>query len=554
MARGSASLNFSGTADEERALPDAADCYAALFAPLDRLLCAGGDDRLSLIGQTGLNIYGCKSAPRPGTLSFSSSTASSISGRAYDHARDAQLRLVEEAAAAGIVESFDLHIEQLRGSLRTFLGLEGSGAEVVFSPSGTDAQVQALLLTGFYLGTPLTSVVVGSDQTGSGTAYTSGARHFGSRTARGKSVLKGSHIAAAMEDFASIEIPFAVPDGSFRSMDEMDRLVVDAVAAEIDKGRTVLLQAMHASKFGWRAPSDVCLAHIADVWPSSVQIVVDACQMRLSPARIADFLSRGYLVLFTGSKFYGGPPLSGGLLIPKQISDALAAARELPEGLCDYADHSDLPVTWAGMRRKLTRQPNFGQWLRWEAALEEICAYQALPIAYRKAVLAGLAYSIPDVLRSSPWLEPLPAPSSFSCYERFADEFVAPTIFPFLIHDDNGALEPDTVAEIHRALNHNIAGELGCAATPDELSLAAELCHVGQPVRLTLPGGRVTAALRIAIGSRNLFEAWTSGTSDAAIAHILADVTLVIRKLNLILKNRHPAGYPERAVEMSHGR
>ena len=103
MAPGSALLNFSGLAEDR----PSADCYAALFAPLDQLLCAGGDERIALIGKTGLNAYGCKPAPRRDVIAFSSSTASSISERAYVHARDAQLRLVEEAAARGILESFD---------------------------------------------------------------------------------------------------------------------------------------------------------------------------------------------------------------------------------------------------------------------------------------------------------------------------------------------------------------------------------------------------------------------------------------------------------------
>jgi selenocysteine lyase/cysteine desulfurase len=546
MAPGSAFLNFSGPAEDRRS----ADCYAALFAPLDQHLCAGGDERIALIGKTGLNAYGCKPAPRRDVIAFSSSTASSISERAYVHARDAQLRLVEEAAVGGILQSFDSHIEQLRGSLRSMLGLENSGAEILFSASGTDSQLQALFLAGMQLGTPLTCIVAGSDQTGSGTAYTAGARHFATRTARGKSVLKGSHIVAA-DGFASLEVPFAGVDGAFRSADEMDRLVLDAVAQEIGKGRKVLLQAMHASKFGWRAPSQSCLEQIAATWPGSVQVVIDACQMRLSPERIAGFLARGYLVLFTGSKFFCGPPLSGGLLVPKTLSQSLATANEPPAGLVDYADRSDLPMAWSGVRNRLPLDPNFGQWLRWEAALAEMRAYQSLPAAYRKNVLAALAYAIPRALRSSRWLEPLAAPAGFVCDIDCGDEFSAPTIFAFVLRDENGVLDCETVAEIHRALNRDIGLELSFAATPDENGLAAKICHIGQPVKLKLPNGRSTSVLRIAIGSRTLFDAWPAGDSDRAAARILADVGTVISKIDLILKDRQPlAG---RTLEMSHG-
>ncbi len=544
MAPGNALPNISGSADKSNWGSSAADSYAALFAPLDHLLHAGGDERLALTGHSGLNIYGCKPAPRPEAICFSSSTASSISIRAYRRARDAQLRLVEQAAVSGFLESFESHSENMRGSVRRYLGLEGSGAEIVFSPSGTDAQLHALLLSGLSLGFPLTSIVAGSDQTGSGTTYTAGARHFGSCTARGKFVLKGSHISGSPEEIQTVEIPFADCDGIFRSTDEMDRLVFDAVVTEIGKGRKVLLQAMHASKLGWRAPSDECLARIANTWPAAVQIVIDACQMRISRSRIAEYLSRGYLILFTGSKFFSGPPFSGGLLVPKTLSEKFEQAHGTPRGLFDYADRADLPLAWANLRRELALEPNFGQWLRWEAAMEEMRDYYALPIAYRKAVLAGLAEAIPKAIHSSCRLEPLGSPyNEYTDAER-DEEFVAPTIFPFLIRGDKDLLDGNSIVEIYRALNRNIASEIGFGATPHEISLAAQLCHIGQPVKIKLPGGNATAALRIAIGSRNLFEAWSPAGAAPAVEAILTDVDTVLQKIHLILKNRDQAAAP----------
>lgn len=58
------------------------------------LMSAGGDDRITLDEQSGLNSYGC--APEPiRAISYSSSTASSISAPAYAHAHAVhhQLRL-----------------------------------------------------------------------------------------------------------------------------------------------------------------------------------------------------------------------------------------------------------------------------------------------------------------------------------------------------------------------------------------------------------------------------------------------------------------------------
>jgi hypothetical protein len=67
-----------------------ASAMADLLMPLDRLLGCGGDPRLSIDPASGLNGYGCQPFPCPGTLSFASSTATSISERAYDRARIAR--------------------------------------------------------------------------------------------------------------------------------------------------------------------------------------------------------------------------------------------------------------------------------------------------------------------------------------------------------------------------------------------------------------------------------------------------------------------------------
>ena len=79
-----------------------AAAMAELFAPLDRLLGCGGDPRLRLNPATAANEYGCQPFPCPDTLSFSSSTATSISERAYARAGDARDQLMRSAIAVGI--------------------------------------------------------------------------------------------------------------------------------------------------------------------------------------------------------------------------------------------------------------------------------------------------------------------------------------------------------------------------------------------------------------------------------------------------------------------
>src|SRR6202042_1748375 len=96
---------------------------AELFLPLDHLLGGGGDPRLSIDAASGVNGYGCRPFPCPDTLSFASSTATSISERAYDRAGKARESLMRSAIAVGIDAAFDARVESMRDELKACLGI-----------------------------------------------------------------------------------------------------------------------------------------------------------------------------------------------------------------------------------------------------------------------------------------------------------------------------------------------------------------------------------------------------------------------------------------------
>jgi hypothetical protein len=158
---------------------------------------------------------------------------------------------------------------------------------------------------------------------------------------------------------------------------------------------------MDSSKLGWRPPSETCLEEIAARWPEQVQVVVDACQMRLGLPRLKQYLDRAYIVIITGSKFFTGPPFSGALLVPAELSNALATTQIMP-GLREYSSRSDWPMSWQSLRSRFPIRTNFGQWLRWEAALEEIRAYHDVPREFRSRALAEFGEGVRRIMGSSP--------------------------------------------------------------------------------------------------------------------------------------------------------
>jgi hypothetical protein len=510
-----------------------ASAMAELFAPLDRLLGSGGDPRLTINPASGLNEYGCQPFPCPDTLSFSSSTATSISQRAYDRAHEARDSLMQSAIAIGIEAAFDARVEAMREELKACLGLSRTQADVVFSPSGTDSQLQALFLTRARLSSALTTVIVAADQTGSGTVNTARGCHFNAVTANGTRVRKGEPITGLAHSVNSVALRLFDEAGDIRPQPASDATVLGAVESAIASGNRVLLQVMDSSKFGWRAPSAQCLDEISMRWPDQVQIVVDACQMRLGRTRLRNYLDRGYLVLITGSKFFTGPPFSGALLVPSTLAQEVDTAGDIASGLLEYSSRSDWPKSWPGLRSRFPVRANFGQWLRWEAALEEIRAYYSVPDDFRRIALETFGDGVEQIIASSPSLRLLP-PQTRSPGEGVDDDEMAQrTIFPFVIRHGDRVFSLEHTKKLYRALARSIAH----ADSADDPAVATTPCLIGQPVALGVGEGQPAAALRICAGARLVTEAWSSDADIARknLQRELGNVGAIVAKIEWLL-------------------
>jgi len=504
-----------------------------LFAPLNDLLTCGGDPRLTVDPDRGLNEYGCRPMPSPQIWSFASSTASSISERAYNRAGLAREEMMRSAIATGLEAAFDARTEEMREELKAHLQLSAADVDVVFSPSGTDSQLHALFLARSLLGPALTTVVVGSDQTGSGTAYTARGRHFSTLTACGRPVRKDAPIDGLSGD--SVEVPLFGWARDVRARADDDAAVLDAIDAAVENGASALLQIMDSSKLGWRSPSEACLDEIANRWPDQVLIVVDACQMRLGRRRMRTYLDRGYMVLITGSKYFGGPAFSGALLVPTGLSRSLDRGEGIAPGLLDYASRSDWPKRWAALRSRFESRPHLGQWLRWEAALEEIRTYYRVPDAFRAMALGQLRAGIEGLIMLSPSLRLVGPGTKAGGIED--EEFAHPTIFPFTLHRHRGPLSADHCRVVYRALAQDLREAIG--GSEADRAIAAQRCLIGQPVRLELRDAEPTAALRLCVGARLVTETWSPDARAAQqnLQRELDRIASIVAKIELLLEH-----------------
>jgi hypothetical protein len=374
---------------------------------------------------------------------------------------------------------------------------------------------------------------VAADQTGSGTVNTSRGCHFSAATANGSQVRKGEPIAGLAPFVNSVALRLFDEAGDIRPRAASDAMVLGAVEGAIANGSHVLLQVMDSSKFGWRAPSEACLDEISRRWPDQVQIVVDACQMRLGRTRLRNYLDRGYLVLMTGSKFFTGPPFSGALLVPSALARDLDTAGDIAPGLLEYTSRSDWPKSWPALRSRFPVRANFGQWLRWEAALEEIRAYYSVPDKFRLSALATFGEGVEWIIASSPSLRLLP-PQQRSDGEGDDDELSRRTIFPFVIRRGDRILSLEQCKKLYRALARDVVDE---ASADAPVAVAAKPCLIGQPVALGYGEEQPTAALRICAGARLVSEAW-SPDADIARGNLqreLGHVGTVVAKIEWLL-------------------
>lgn len=501
--------------------------------PLEEILTSGGDARLSLASDR-RNSYGCTPFPRVSVLDFGSSTASNISEAAFVCAQNFQAQMWLDTARLGASCALDVNVDRARQKLRKLLGVPG--AEIVFSPSGTDAQLQVIFLATALLGRPLTTVIAGSDQTGSGTTHTARGHHFSDRTSLGTVVQKGTPASGLAGDIRTISVPFCDAVGHLRTVREMDGAIYAAVADAVGRGEKVLLQAMDSSKLGWRAPSIACIDHISAAWPDEVCVVIDACQMRVGRERLKDYLARGYLVLLTGSKFFTGPAFSGALLMPQSKATHVDMSYGPASALSAYSTCHDWPPHWQNLRAALPDRCNHGQWLRWEAALHEMEAYFAVPPGFRDELFRTLAIHIPAIIAASSGLK-LMAPPQGAADMSPEGEMSHPTIFPFVPHSAGQALAPEQCVGLYRAMGQDLSGRLSPDAADDDCRMARQVCEIGQPVTLGhVPG----AALRICVSARHASTQWNRSQSvQDAVQSVLTGARAVVGKLDWLIANPH---------------
>ncbi len=569
-------ISLNSSAPFEAAL-ELATKYSPIANPTEFILTQQGDERLLIDPGTGLNKYGCSPRPRPEAITFSSCTASSVSEFGYREAELLRHRLMQTLPRGNLAAQYEVEIENVRAALKDLLYLD-SRTHVILSSSGTDVELYPLVLLSSGTGvspvsscsdrageTPaplqkLINIVVAPDEVGSGTVQAAGGRHFGTRTPLGASVKQGSAISG-LEAVEVISIPIRGNDGAKLGVGELRQRVSDATFDAVKRADNVILHLVDNSKTGIVAPDADLALELKKVYGSKVTVLVDAAQFRLERRNLQRYLAHGFWVLISGSKFFTGPPFGGALLIPDFKAGGDDAP--FPAGFADYFTRSEVPREFHGRAHNLSTALNLGLLFRWTGAVKEMSSFYAVPSERRTEILQNFRSELVDSIRANPDLRLLDCPIPLRWQDADQKLWDAqPTIFSFAVRDPHPekfgkAMPLSDLKKVYYLLNRDCSSHLPDSASGAERKLAAQKCHIGQPVtiaRCAQTGD--TNAMRIACGARLVYgithDDGLGKTPPERFNRELTDAQSVLKKISLILKYwdclQHEEGFNEAAA------
>lgn len=484
-----------------------------LERPLDWFLQSGGDHRQKLLPDTGLTRYRTSPTPRPG-VSLGSCTGSWTSPRSW------QACEVELAAWRGQADSetaIDAGAHRVRHRLAAALGLDSS-ERIVLSPSGTDVvyMVSAFALEGVER---VHHVVVGASELGGGTLAAARGLTFSPQVPHVGEVPPGTPVEGLAGRCTAEPLYLRHASGERMAPDEVDAAVTAAVDAAVAPDCRVVLHLVAHSKTGLRAPSLSAARALAEAHGDKVLVLVDAAQGRLAPHDVRHAIELGFIVLFTGSKFYSGPPFSGGLVLPFTEDPG-----PLPRGVGGWFSRADLPRTWTVARASLDAPHNPGLVLRWVAALAELEAYHAIEPRLRGRIYHTFAGAVLESFGPSTLMEvDVPMPP----VHRLVTALGAyPSVFGFRVFDGAEPLDAEALRRLHALIDTDL-GHVDPAL--------AERFHLGQPVSLGPPRPNAPAVLRVALGARLVTD--LAHSPDAGAAWLRERLGALVRKVEILVRS-----------------
>jgi hypothetical protein len=430
------------------------------------------------------------------------------------------------------------------GELAKMCALTRDVCDGVIAPSGTDTEVLAVQMArAADPSTRLVNILISPEETGRGVKLAGKGLFFDPISATGAPIEMGAEIWPGAE-IDVVEIPIRGEDGNRLPSEALDAAFLEAGHKALESGARVLAHVLIGSKTGLCGPTAKAVEMLIALAPDRVDVVVDACQMRVDHTVLGDYVTRGWMVQVSGSKFITGPPFSGAMLFPSLLRDRLEGVRDLMRPGIGYAE--DWSAAWAAELPPSTVEPAFGAPFRWLPALMETKLLEHVPDAlrvhifdrFRDEVTARLSRSSCFSVLSSAANDAAPTLETQIHGGQFAHHsIIAFQIKARLWDESQIALEEAQCRKMFELLNAD-ATHLVPEASQAVQSMLSQQFHIGQPVALG-EGDHKRAVLRLVLGMRffTIVGHAGPGSVTAALNSEISDLIRAIDKLEIFSEN-----------------
>jgi len=547
---------------ENRGVINAMDKAAAmampardLAVPTHFLMTQGGDYRINLDKDTGVNKY--YAAPRPDfkTILRSSSTASFQSEENFIAAEKKRIELLIAALSGDLDTTITQSLESIRTTIKKTLSLP-STTRVILTPCGTSSEMMITLLglskhknwnekyakQESCYDPLLINILTASEEVGSKSSLAANLDHMCRHTPSGKIIEVPSHCNDVPENSLKTVLFSArnVTTGKPHTNDEIETKLYPIIADAINKNnQVVILHFVHASKTGLTTPSLSFIQQMKHEFKDTIIIVVDAAQMRCNKEDIAAFLDHNLCVMITGSKFFAGAPFSGAILLPPD--EALSLHRDdlfVPSDFSYYFNESEIDPTLAPLKKQLGTGFNFGLLLRWETALVNMHNFYATDKALRDDSIKTWATNTKKIIRLTPGVSLLEDKSSDDHRHSMlgkTNSIISIQLYP--INQPERNLTFDELKNIHTLMTQDVTQYLPVSLTDCEKLIAQTKILIGQPVILLDNPEHHVSILRLSLSAPSinaLAKNKNNYTNNLTIE--LEKDTIVLQKLSLLMK------------------
>jgi hypothetical protein len=331
---------------------------------LELLITSGGDERIRINPETGLNKYLMSPMKFEGLLCRSSCTCNTLN--------EQTLQAVESTYNWYQNVGFDKVQSNQIDRLYSLLSKDYHNEfDIFIAPSGSDLAYLPLLIANIlYPGQKIKSFITCPEELGSGSIHAMSGHYFYNTDQYGIEREKGGEIFYDL-DIETFKFPARDKDGEIINHHSK---ILSQVAQHRQHAR--LGHLVVGSKSGIEDNLDI----IRDC-EEEMLWTVDLCQLRNSSKLIHKLLDWNAMIMITGSKFYQSPPFCGLMLVPKSISRRVAQFRgELDLGFHHIFSRYNFPLSWSYLRSKFKPFENLGLLLRWEAAIVEMEEFDKIPI------------------------------------------------------------------------------------------------------------------------------------------------------------------------------